>query len=45
MREKYLLKILAMMARIIGKNVEGFYPHSLDSMIDRMYEKGDGCNE
>jgi len=34
LREKALLKILAMIARIIGNNVDGFYSYSLEDIIN-----------
>lgn len=35
-KEKALLKMLAMMARIIGDDVKGFYSYKLDEIINEM---------
>ena len=38
-REKAILKILLMIARIIGNGVDGFYSHQLESIINELQEE------
>lgn len=39
LQEKILIKILALIARIVGYNVDGFYSHELNDIINQLDQK------